>query len=489
MPNSNFSELGSTGLKAWGGYVQEDFLREWRLPESYKRAREMTLNSPIVGALLNAVEQSIRGVAWSVTSDNGDEDPRIELLDSAMHGMSHSWNDHVIEALDMLPFGFAIFEVVYERRDGKVFWKKLAVRGQDTVQKWDIDDNGALQGFTQAAAPLYVSVYIPVQKMILYRTKVKRNNPEGFSILRNAWVPYYYCKNIQQIEAIGVERDLAGMPVITLPQNATVDPNDKNSDANKAAKMVRNIRRDEQEGIVLPFGWDLKLLSTGGSRQFDTDAIINRYESRILMASLAQFLLLGQEKVGSLALSKDQTDFFTMSANATADIISETLMSQAIPRLMELNGFDAEGLHLEHSPAGDVDGLAVADMLAKAGSNITWTAQDEEWLRQVMHLPELGADEIQRLRDEKEAKSAAIAQSISGGKQEQNRPDPNKQAPNEDEQQGGKQVDGMDIYAVSGGNIEENMAGFENKATRSVWGFLSGERDRILKAAKGIQRW
>ena len=371
MPNSNFTELGSTGLNAWSGRVLEDFLREWRLPESYKRAREMSLNSPVIAALLNAIEQSIRGVSWSVTSESGDKDPRIDLLEQSMRGMSHSWNDHVIEALDMLPYGFALFEICYERREGGIYWKKLAVRGQDTVETWQMDDNGAILGFNQSAAPKYLRVFIPAEKLILYRAKVKRNNPEGLSILRSAWIPYYYAKNIQQIEAIGVERDLAGMPVVIMPEGAD-DSDAPASDKSIAKKMVRNIRRDEQEGIVLPFGWELKLLSTGGSRQFNTDAIINRYESRMLMASLAQFLLLGQEKVGSLALSRDQTDFFTMSVNATADILAETLLNQAVPRLMALNGYDAEGLHLTHSPAGDIDGQIIAEFLSKLGNYLTW---------------------------------------------------------------------------------------------------------------------
>lgn len=45
--------------------------------------------------------------------------------------------------------------------------------------------------------------------------------------------------------------------------------------------MVRRIRRDETEGVVLPHGFELELLSSGGTRQFDTNAIINRYDTRI----------------------------------------------------------------------------------------------------------------------------------------------------------------------------------------------------------------
>jgi len=234
-----------------------------------------------------------------------------------VENLEHGFAAHVREALTFLPFGFSLFEIVWERADGYVLPVKLAPRGQDTVSQWLIADNGDIEGFVQQAAPNYRTVEIPSEKLVHYRNRVERNNPEGRSILRPSWVSYYYAKNIQQIEGIGVERYLAGLPMVELPDGASTDTDDTNSDASHAAKIVRNIRRDEQEGVVLPFGWKLSLLSTGGSRQFDTDKIINRYESRMLMAALAQFLMLGQESIGSYALSSDQTYLFTTSVNAT----------------------------------------------------------------------------------------------------------------------------------------------------------------------------
>jgi len=270
----------------------------------------------------------------------------------------------------------------------------------------------------QMGAPLYKSIEIPIEKMVLYRTRVEKNNPEGRSILRPAWNPYYFAKNIMQIEAIGIERDLAGLPVIEPPMGATVDENDKNSDVSKAAKIVRNIRNDEQAGIVLPppmgegehMRWHFTLASTGGTRQFDTNAIVMRYESRILMSALSQFLILGQDRVGTQALSSDMTDFWTNSINATADIISETHTSYAMKRLLALNGMDTEGIRMEHSPAGDVDLTGLADVFQKVGDKITWMPSDEIWLRGAMKLPEATADDIQKEKEERAARAPQFPQ-------------------------------------------------------------------------------
>jgi len=408
---ANTKDIGQTGLLEFSGQIQEDFLKELRGKEAYKRYNEMRLNSPVIGALLLANEQAIRGVEWTFTSEQ-ENDPRIELLDEARENLSHSWNDHIIEALTMLPFGFSIFEIVYERgKSGRMLWRKFAPRGQETVYKWLLDEAGGLEGIQQMSAPNYKVVTIPIENLILYRTRVERGNPEGRSILRAAWIPYYYTKHIQQVEAIGVERDLAGLPHIMLPQGADMDDSD-NSDLGRARSVVRNVRNDEQAGVVTPYGWGFELVSTGGSRQFDTDKIIRRYESRMLMSALAQFLNLGQESVGSLALSKDQTDFFTMSVNAVADIIAHTFTKFAIPRLLKLNGYDAEGIKLEHSPACDADTMALAHVLQKLNSFITWTTDDEVWLRGALNMPEVDPEKIEEGREMKQAQAAALAQSF-----------------------------------------------------------------------------
>jgi hypothetical protein len=377
------------------------------------------------------VELAIRNVSWEFHSDVGDTDPRLELLDDARDATSHSWNDHISEVLTMLPFGFSIFEIVYKRDErNRLLWRKFAIRGQDTVRRWLFDDSGGLAGFEQQT-PDYRLIPIPIEKLILYRTRVERNNPEGRSMLRTAWIPYYRAKHIEQIEGIGIERDLAGLPVVTLPPGADT-ANTSGSDFGKASQMVRNIRNDEQAGVILPSAdWNLELLSTGGTRQFDTDKIVRRYESRILMSMLHQFLMLGQDSVGSFALSKDQSDFAVMIVNAIADIIAETFTKYAVPRLLALNGYDADGIRFEHTPAGSNDVTAISDFLQKAGSFITWSAEDEQWLRQYANLPERDPQELAQQRAEadaqKQAAREALMQRLQQGGQSQDGQQPDSQ--------------------------------------------------------------
>lgn len=471
-------ELGKTGLVEFSGQIQDDFLREMRGKEAFKRYDEMRRNSPIVGALLLANEQSIRKVSWKFSGEDGDEDPRVELLEEALANMSLSWNDHIIEALTMLPFGFSAFEIVYERVNGKVLWRKFAPRGQDTVYQWKFDDKQGIEGFYQMSPPTYETKFLPIEKLLIYKTRVERGNPEGRSILRTAWIPYYYAKHIQQIEAIGVERDLAGMPVITLPMGADVSETDS-SDLGKAQKIVRNVRNDEQAGITLPNGWTFELASTGGSRQFDTDKIIRRYEKNILTSALAQFLTLGQDGAGSLALSKDQTDFFTMSVNSVADIISETFTKYAIPRLLKLNGYDSIGIKLEHTPAGDTDVVGLADILQKVGGMITWGGEDELWLRQLIGLPERDPAELDMARQAQNAQKAKVAQSI---KVQADMPSEDT-AEDTPEDEAADDALGVDYYAAKAPDDAKRLR-FERKWQKQIASALLKQKNKIMKAVK-----
>ena len=97
-------------------------------------------------------------------------------------------------------------------------------------------------------------MFIPIEKALLFRTTSKLNNPKGRSCLRSAYTSWYYQKRITTIEAIGIERDLAGLPVAFVPpqllsDNATAQ---ESAALNEIKKIVRNIRRDEQAGLVFP---------------------------------------------------------------------------------------------------------------------------------------------------------------------------------------------------------------------------------------------
>jgi len=471
---ANFTEKGQTGLSQYNGIIKDDFLREFTGKEAYKRFNEMRLNSSIIASGLSAVEYIIRRMSWNFSEGEGEDDPRHELLEDARKAMSMSWNDHISEALTFIVFGFYVCEKIYQRDDkGRILWRKFATRGQDTVYRWEFDKNGGIEAMVQMAAPNYDVITLPIKDLLIYRTRLERGNPEGRSLLRPAWIPYYYTKNLQQIEAIGFERDLNGLPVIKLPEGADTAETDT-SDLGKAQKMVRNLRNDEQAGATLPFGWDLLLLSGAGKGFSALADAIKRYESRTAMVFFTQSLLLGQDGVGSLALSTDMKNFLITFADAIADIIAETFSKYAIPDLLRLNGYtgeESQGIKLEHTPAGDVDITKVADGLQKITNMLTWDENDESWLRQMVGLPEKEAVDIKAGRDVEDAKKQEEARKIK--------------------EEVDKEVKANDMMKAeqfkSNAKDDYKRRQMERKLEEMLTEHLAATKRRVLKEAKAMQ--
>lgn len=356
MARADFSEVGRTGLRQWGGYVYEEFIKDLYGIRGVQKYKEMSENDSVVGAVLFAIEMLLRQTSWSMqpaSSDNRDQES-ADFVESCMYDMSQTWSDTISEILSMLVYGWSWHEIVYKRRqgpsqdptrnsqynDGRIGWRKLPIRAQHTLLRWQFDDTGGIQAMLQMAPPTYKLATIPIEKSLLFRTRIDKGNPEGRSILRTAYRPWYFKKRMEEIEGIGVERDLAGLPVMEPPEGIDIwneaDPEMVQLLRN-AERTVRNIRRDEMEGIVKPPGWKLELLSTGGRRQMDVDKIIQRYDQRIAMSVLADFILLGHEQVGSFALSVSKSDIFMQALSAWLDMIAEVFNRYAIPRLIALN--------------------------------------------------------------------------------------------------------------------------------------------------------
>jgi phage gp29-like protein len=158
--------------------------------------------------------------------------------------------------------------------------------------------------------------------------------------------------------------------------------------------MIKNIRRDETEGLVLPYGYEFELTSTGGTRQFDTNSIIERYDTKISQTVLADFIQLGHQEVGSFALSSDKTNLFSMAICSYLDIICETFNNHGIPALIDINGDHFSGItdypRMTHGDIEDADIASVAAFIRDMTSIGVLIPDDslEDYVRQIGHLPE-----------------------------------------------------------------------------------------------------
>ena len=115
------------------------------------------------------------------------------------------------------------------------------------------------------------------------------------------------------------------------------------------------------------------------------------------MSVLADFILLGHEKVGTQALSVSKIDLFMDSIESWLQMISDVFNAYAIPRLMKLNGVPQE-LHptLIYNAPRNPDLGILGDYVAKLSSAGALLPDESlgDYLREIAGLPLEEAEDI-----------------------------------------------------------------------------------------------
>ena len=417
--------LGIAGDNTHNGNIRADeFLPELRGKRAIRKYREMRDNDSTIGAVMYATEQVLRDVDLKVmpANDTPEAKREAEYVESIFKDMDHTLDDHISEALSSLTFGFAWFEVVYKRRngptassdkgrskysDGRMGVRKIAIRAPWTISKFDVDQKtGDILGIHQEGSGFNNTAFIPSRKSLYYRTTAINNDPSGRSILRNAYTSYEYLNNLQSIEAIAVERELAGIPVARIPSEY-LSPDATAAQSgflSNLQQILRDVKFNEQGYIVLPSDTypdsngsptttrlvDVELMASNGKRNIDIDPIVKRYQHDIARSVLSEFLMLGGGNTGSYALSKSKTDLFLRALESYIQAIVDVLNKQLVERLWELNGLNYD--LMPTVVAGDVaphDLREIAAFLRNLnGANIDVSSHPEV-IQDLMDIAEL----------------------------------------------------------------------------------------------------
>lgn len=419
MKNVNFKQLGTTGLRRYGPYVYEEFLPELRWPWAGKIYQEMADNDPVIGAILYLAEMLIRGTSWNVepASRSKEDIEAADFLKSCMHDMDTSWANTICEILSMLTYGFSFHEEVYKVRrgpdekngrykskysDGRIGWRRLPVRAQTSLHEWEFNKEGDVTAFIQCAEPDFKIIRIPMSKGLLFRTRISRDNPEGKSLLRNAYRPWFFKKHFEEIEGIGIERDLAGFPVLTSPEDLDLwNDDDERMVAlrARAEELVASVRRDSEEGVLLPAGWKLELLSSGSGRQINIGETIDRYDNRIAITMLSDIILIGNNKTGSFALADTKQSMLAGALQAQLQNIADVFNSKAVPDLFSYNDFPGiTGLPKIEPGQIQTPSLKELSLILRAmGLNIAGDIELQKYLRRILGMPDLDEDTFERV--------------------------------------------------------------------------------------------
>lgn len=427
------STLGSSGLKESGGWIYEEFLPQLAGGKAARFYDEMSKNSATLGSIRQLVRDLARQVEWSVLPNKKAKDQisakrEAAFVDGCKDDMEHGFADLVSEALTMIEYGFAPCVITYKLRrgprqpdmfkskfeDGRFGWRSIELRAQESLYQWEFDRETrkllAMWQFDQyaigARPGIGGPVRIPMERLVNFRTESTKNNPEGRSFFRNCVVPYLRLKHVETIEAIGVDRELTGLPVMEVPLKImAADNRDAAALAIRQSieRQLGSLKRHEREYLLMPAefladkqpsGYKFRLERSPGANRLDVVAIKNSFKTDIFQACLAQFIQLGQNASGggSRALSSDQTDLFSLIMYALLESI-RSAMQTAIDRLCMLNCVEAD--RVPQLAFGDIEtpNLAALGTYLTSLNNAGVLVPDEEmrkYLYGVAGIPFVG---------------------------------------------------------------------------------------------------
>ena len=236
--NITETEVGNTGLNLRGvrGKVEENISKLWKGKNKKDFISEMRLNDPYVNAWINAKNAIALKPDWVIQPRNPEDSKSKEYADlisnMLFNDMATTFNSFVLNSITMAEYGFAISEIVLKKRQGKtdnpmttslyndgLFGvAKLSPRWQNSITKWDIDNNGNIENVYQRSDDFGTTdTKMPYKKILHFVMNGYNGNPEGESVLRGTFASYYNKKNIERIQRETFERGFTGILDIQVP--------------------------------------------------------------------------------------------------------------------------------------------------------------------------------------------------------------------------------------------------------------------------------
>jgi len=352
--------------------------------------RKMRLNDPIIGGIMFHIETVLRRVEFVLKGNVPSfvKDCLTETFFRKILG----------DLTSVLVYGFYCGEKIW-KAENYVKLIDIEPRHQTTID--DIYDTYVTQ-----CPDLGSCVDIPKAKLLWFYIMSDARYPYGISLLRSVYKPYFMKIAVEASEANSVDRDLAGLPTLTAPEGfnfAAADPDYPGYDPSIkdtlewAINVVTSIRKDNQQGVVLPYGWELKLLrAEGTSSKANADTMIKRYNTEICIGLLEAFMSAGLGPSMQSSETELHLQTFLTACDSISRIFAEAINEQVLTQLCEYNGVECD-CWIEPVPLTNYNLKDLASYVARLVSQevIHPTKVLEDSLLKIANLP------IEDLTDEK----------------------------------------------------------------------------------------
>lgn len=396
-------ELGNPYIKAVGGFIEESKKKELQFPNSLDTFDRMSNNSAVSAGLTVGevfLTKSLLTAKFEAgkAKTQASQDFADFLNWNIQNFVGNSWYDAITNIITFRKYGFSWLEKVFAKNDS-IKWKskyrykyqKLAPRSQRSVREWKFDDAIEKRNLTglyqwkpasaignqyyQDAYPVrnMNDTYIRREKFMLFSWNSTNNNPQGKSDLVDCFKAWKELEMINSYEVVGVSKDLNGVLVLRLPNDhinkAAEDPSsDEAISLNALQKNAAAIHAGDQAYMILgsdtqgengngKFVYDVELkgVEGAGGKSYKTSELIDQRKKDILNILGASFLMLGQDNVGSYALSDSKQSLHAFYMERILLYVKSVFEREFVKSLADINEVTLEQDEIPVMVFGELD--------------------------------------------------------------------------------------------------------------------------------------
>jgi hypothetical protein len=333
-PDQAFREMGSSSPSPWTNWLRREHNQQLRGERALETYMKMKRSSGAIRGALRLFKTPIVGARWYVepgSTGYSKSEPKKRNVKIAkrfhqmlFEDMSRGWNEVLTEALLCADYGYYMFEKVFmEYDDGFLGWKKLAPRHPMDVQEWIYDVNGGPAAVRMRSDKSAEGIVIPISKLLVFPFDIEGGDMCGTSLLRSAYMHWYYIDTLYKIDAIQKERHGIGVPIIKLP------PGFSDPDKLLADQIGRNLRTNERAHIVLPSNWEILFAKLEGQPVNALESAQHHLE-QVYNSILAPFAVGGD-------MDDKKNSLFMKSTKYVANGVSEVINSYGFAQLSKMN--------------------------------------------------------------------------------------------------------------------------------------------------------
>lgn len=354
-------EIGSTGLKAYSGFVNEAYNSSLFWPgvaPLYARIRTSMPEIVMVTRAFTAWGRNISPIV-ELPEDPSDDDKRYQdFIYSDFENMEGGFGELIETMVSRVPFdGWFWWDAVpalrdpdwrppdpeddwqSEADDGLIGLRRLSPRDPTSFQRWEFNSKKRMTAMWQQDFPS-PAVKLPLSHA-LHMTFGDPNNPEGNSPLQAVWRLERIKYGLEVIQGIGFEH-AAGHLSVKRTEQGTISDDDR---ANIKAAARAILTAQEGNYAVWPFGYEGQVMDIDFAAASSILEAIKHYSILALSVYMMQTIALNtMTNTGALASQVDTTNLAVFTFNSMMDGFAQQYDAQIGRRLYGWNRDQFPGL-------------------------------------------------------------------------------------------------------------------------------------------------